>query len=184
MARTRPLLATLVASLVLCANAAWSAEIDPFIGEYQGRANAETTSGDQARDLGVVIDKTDKGFVVKWKTVISKASGKVSSREYSVNFEPSGRDDIYASAMKPGLFGGSKPLDPMKGDPYVWARINDNTLTVYAMLITDSGEYEMQVYERTLVDGNLKLDFTRYRRSKVLSRVEAILKKRKSGSSY
>jgi len=156
----------------------WSGSIDAFVGEYRGSAKVESGSDSHQRDLDVEIQSTDKGFSVRWKTVISKSSGKVSSREYAVNFEPSGRSDIYASAMKPGLFGGSKPLDPMKGDPYVWARIEGSTLTVYAMLITDSGEYEMQVYERTLAAGGLKLNFTRYRRAQVLSHVEATLLKK------
>jgi len=161
--------------LIAHTSVVWSGSIDAFVGEYQGSAKVESGGNSQTRDLDVEILNTDKGFTVRWKTVISKASGEISSREYTVNFEPSERTGIYASAMKPGLFGGSKPLDPMKGDPYVWARVEGSTLTIYAMLITDSGEYEMQVYERTLADDGLKLDFTRYRRAQVLSHVKATL---------
>lgn len=180
MTMSRCALSTIAVGWLLFAQPSlvWSGNINAFVGEYRGSANVESGSDSQKRDLDVEIQNTDKGFSVRWKTVISKASGKVSSREYEVNFEPSGRADIYASAMKPGLFGGSKPLDPMNGDPYVWARIEGSTLTVYAMLITDSGEYEMQVYERTLAKGGLKLDFTRYRRAQVLSHVKAMLLKK------
>jgi len=167
--------------VTLLANAA-SSDWKPFTGTYTGTAMADTDEGAQSRDMTVKIAETDDGFRVEWDTSRVKASGKIKRDSYSIDFAPSNRDGIYASRMAPGLFGGRRPLDPLKGEPYVWARIEGKTMTVYAMLIDDTGNYEMQVYERTLVEEGLDLHFTRYRRSKVLSEVRALLKREKSSS--
>jgi len=154
-----------------------------FVGTYSGTANAQTSSGSQSRDMAVSISEIDDGFRVEWDTSRLKPTGKIKRNSYSIDFAPSDRAGIYASRMAPGLFGGRKPLDPLKGEPYVWARIEGKTMTVYAMLIDSTGNYEMQVYERTLVADGLDLHFTRYRRSQVLSEVRAVLT-RKKPSSY
>ena len=146
-----------------------------FVGKYSGTATASTESGDQQRTLQVEISEIDDGFRVIWDTSRVKETGKIKRDEYKIDFAKSDREGIYASRMKPGLFGDRKPLDPLKGEPYVWARIDDTLMTVYAMLINDSGDYEMQVYERQLVEDGMVLNFTRYRRSKVLSHIEARL---------
>jgi hypothetical protein len=61
------------------------------------------------------------------------------------------------------MFGNRVPMDPLSGDPFVWCRIAGRTLTVYALLINDAGRYDLQIYDRTLVDEGLELKFTRLR---------------------
>ena len=77
--------------------------------------------------------------------------------------------------MKTNVFGGRVALDPLKGDPYVWARITGDTLTVFALLITEDGDYEMQVYDRTLTPKGLDLVFLRTRHGKEPALIKAIL---------
>ena len=48
------------------------------------------------------------------------------------------------------MFGHQVPLDPLKGDPYVWCRIVGRVLTLYSLQITDDGGYDLQIYERTV----------------------------------
>jgi len=167
---------SLVTLATLSAGAA-SSDWKAFVGSYTGTAMAATTKGNQSRDMTVTISEARDGFRVEWDTSRVKKSGNFQRDSYSIDFAPSERDGIYASKMAPGLFGGRRPLDPLKGEPYVWARIEGKTMTVYAMLIDDTGNYEMQVYERTLVTEGLELNFTRYRRSEVLSKVSALLKR-------
>src|SRR5581483_11801608 len=69
------------------------------------------------------------------------------------------------------------PLDPLRGDPYVWARIQGATLTVSALLITDDGGYEVHVYDRTLIAGGLLLEHSRVRDGAVLQTVTGTLKR-------
>jgi hypothetical protein len=64
--------------------------------------------------------------------------------------------------MRKDVFGNRAPNDPMKGDPYVWARLQGDTLTVYALIVTPDGSYDMQVYGRTLTKNGMELDFKRF----------------------
>ena len=61
----------------------------------------------------------------------------------------------------------------------MWARVLESTLTVYAMIITDTGAHDMQVYERTLAPGGLSVKFKRLRDEKPLQVVNGILKREK-----
>jgi hypothetical protein len=80
--------------------------------------------------------------------------------------------------MRKDLFGQAVPLDPLEGDPYVWARIDGDTLSVHALLITETGGYELQAYNRTLIEGGLRLEYSRVRDGKVLRTVTGVLTRR------
>ena len=152
--------------------------IEAFFGKYTGQT--VTSGGDEVskRDLSVHIKPAGKGnFSIDWITFTRSASGMRKRKEYSISFKPSERDNVYASAMKKNLFGKSVPLDPIKGEPYVWARIHGKTLTVHAMIITDDGGYEMQVYDRTLNWNGMDLNFSRVRDGKTLKQITGSLLK-------
>ncbi len=168
-----------VAAIAAFAGPAPAAErsIKNFFGTYVGRSISNVGEGLSQRDLNVVIKKHKNGFTLDWTTVTRKADGKVKSKSYSINFRATQRSGIYASAMRNNVFGGAEPLDPLKGDPYVWAGIKGDTLTVHALLITDDGGYEMQVYERTLTEEGLSLKFSRNRDGVPLRRITGTLKK-------
>ncbi|MCZ7600194.1 MAG: hypothetical protein M5U09_24055 [Gammaproteobacteria bacterium] len=173
-------LAHIPALLVLLA--AWPAaagadEIDPFVGSYEGEATVVSNGRESRRDLGVTITSSRDGFAVKWQTTTFREDGSENTKSYSIDFISSEREHIYRSAMKANLFGGREPLDPMKGDPYVWAHITDGTLVVHAMIITEDGGYEMQTYERTLVAEGLDLRFTRIRDGKPLREINTLLRR-------
>ncbi len=151
--------------------------IDPFVGEYTGQATVELDGVEHNRDLKVSIAHTKGGFNVNWDTTKISASGKAKTKSYSINFVSSPRPNVFASAMKVNVFGGSVALDPMQGDPYVWARIDGPILTIYALLILDDGGYEMQVYDRTIADGGLDLRFSRTRNGNSLRDIRALLRR-------
>ena len=148
-----------------------------FFGEYEGRSISSTEQGLSKRDLSVSIQPKGKGFNLKWTTITHKAGGKVKRKAYSIDFRPSRRPNVFASAMRTNKFGGSVPLDPLKGEPYVWGRLRGSTLTVQALMITDEGGYEMQVYERTLTETGLDLTFSRIRDGEQLKLIKGTLKK-------
>lgn len=151
--------------MVFAAGAAGAQDrpIEDFFGSYVGRSISVIGEGLSQRDLNVTIKKHKDGFTLDWSTVTRRHDGKMRSKSYSINFRPTKRPGIFASAMRNNVFGGAEPLDPLKGDPYVWAGIQGDTLTVHAMLITDDGGYEMQVYERTLTEDGMFLKFSRNR---------------------
>lgn len=156
--------------------AAWaSRDYERFYGSYEGEAIVESNGEQARRDLGVMIRKAKEGFQLNWTTTTVRADGSEKSKSYTIEFFPTDRANIYRSAMKANLFGGREPLDPMKGDPYVWAHINDDTLTVHALIINEVGGYEMQTYERTLVDQGLSLHFSRIHNGEPAGEINALL---------
>lgn len=151
--------------------------IEPFFGHYHGTVSVEGQTSEDIREVDVRIypeEDDAENFRIDWETIIHRKKEKATA--YSIHFAPSDREDIYASAMRKNMFGNWVPLNPLKGDPYVWARLKGNTLTVYAMIITDDGGYEMQQYDRTLRDdGHMKLIFTRIRNGERLKTIEGLL---------
>jgi hypothetical protein len=136
-------------------------ELDKFVGRYEGKA-IETTGPktETGRDLSVTIerDAETKGFTVEWTTVIWRPDRKEETQKFKVRFFASKRPHIYAAAMRKDMFGKFLPLDPMTGEPYFWARIQGRTLSIFYVLVTDEGGYEMQVYHRTLSADGKKMD--------------------------
>ncbi len=178
MRRAIPVLLGL-AAMAWCGGAfAESRALKDFFGDYIGRSISHIGEGLSERDLSVTIRAfKKKGFTVDWTTVSRKSDGRTTSKSYSVNFLPVKRKGMFASAMRNDMFGKPVPLDPIKGDPYLWARIGGETLTVYALLIVDQGGYEMQVYERTLTADGLALRFSRVRNGHQLKLITGTLKK-------
>ena len=149
-----------------------------FFGDYEGEAISDTDGELEQRDLKVSIGPIEDGFSINWVVVTTKTGGKVKRKEYTVNFKPSGREGIYRSAMRTNVFGQAVPLDPLQGDPYVWARIEDDALRVHALIIREDGGYELQVYNRVLTPTGLDLSYSRIRDGEVLRTVTGTLKRR------
>jgi hypothetical protein len=163
----RKQLNAIVLVAALMPSLAWADSVDRFVGKFSGES-VQISGSDQAkRDLSVEISKSSdgRGFLVAWKTVIHKASGKDEEQAVQpVRFVPTKRANIYSAASRQDMFGKMVPIDPISGkDPYFWARISGNTLSVFNIIINDDGGYEMQVYERTLVEGGMKVEFQRIR---------------------
>mmetsp|Transcript_7024 Transcript_7024/g.11370 ORF Transcript_7024/g.11370 Transcript_7024/m.11370 type:complete len:81 (+) Transcript_7024:73-315(+) len=77
--------------------------------------------------------------------------------------------------MRRNVFGHEVQLNPMKGEPYVWSRIDGETLTVYSLFVDVDGGYSLQQYDRTLADGGLNLRFQTIRDGEILRAVETFL---------
>jgi len=150
----------LVAALILVGGAARAESIEPFVGTYVGTAVVGTDEKITKRDLNIVISKKDGGFEIDWTTVIPK-DDKTVRRQFKIRFLPTQRPEVFKAAMRMNAFGAAVPLDPLKGDPYVWAAIRGKSLFVYGILVTDKGGYELQVYQRTLKPGGMTVRFQR-----------------------
>lgn len=139
------------------------AAIEPFLGRFEGRTitggDDETTS----RDLTVFIQPDGDRFRIEWTTVTRQSDGEVKRKTYSIGFEKTQRPKIFRSTMRTDMFGHQVPLDPLKGDPYVWCRIVGPVLTLYSLQITDDGGYDLQTYERTVEGDRMSLRFRRLR---------------------
>ena len=155
------------------------ADISRFLGEYSGTADLVTVDGQSTtRDMSVMISETKDGFRVAWESVSHKDDGRKKTKSYEVDFMPSDRPGIFAAAMQRNVFGHAVPLDPMKGEPYVWGRITGDTLTVFSLFLDDTGGYELQQFDRTLAEGGLMLKFSVARNGAPQRSVESFLKRR------
>ncbi len=155
---------------------AW-ADVSRFVGDYVGSAEVISADGDASkRDMSVSISETKEGFTVDWTSATHKPDGRIKEKSYSISFVPSDRDGIYAAAMKRNVFGHAVQLDPMKGEPFVWGRIEGDTLTVYSLFVDDVGGYELQQFDRTLAEGGLTLKFTNLRNGSLQRSVNTFLK--------
>lgn len=183
-AGTAPVRAVLLAaSVLLLALAAQMVRagdlgIAPFVGSYSGSAEMERADGTtQARDMSVEISENKRSFNVEWTTVAYKSSGKVSEKSYDIEFVETDRDGVFAAAQRKNAFGHAVQLDPMQGEPYVWAQLVEDTLTVYSLYVAEDGGYEIQQFDRTLTEGGLKLDFNRLRNGEQMATISAFLSK-------
>jgi hypothetical protein len=156
---------------------ALAANIQEFFGTYTGTAKIERGDSVEDRDMSVTISETSEGFQVSWVSVIHKADGRTKENEYTISFVPTQREGIYSSAMKSNVFGKAVPLDPLKGDPYVWSRLTGDTLTLFSLLIDEEGNYIIQEYHRTLANGGLDLEYRRFYQGTALKAVNAFLSK-------
>ena len=136
--------------------------IEAFFGEYVGTTVVDEGNALSKRDLHVKIGAASKSFRLSWTTVIRKPDGREKTSENAFEFRPSGRAGIFVSAVRKDMFGNQVPLDPLKGESFLWAKIVRDTLSVYAMVINDEGAIELQIYDRTLTDYGLELKFSRF----------------------
>lgn len=168
-------LCTLIAGLaLLCLQV--RADASAFVGTYSGSAEVVALDGTLIpRDMSVEISKTKDGFRVQWTSITYRGDGSVREKSYEIDFVDSGRDGVFAAAQRKNVFGHEVQLDPMKGEPYVWSRIVDNTLTVYSLFVDADGGYSLQQYDRTLADGGLDLRFQTIRDGEIQRAVETFL---------
>lgn len=168
------LLAVALAGIVLAGAARAQSPglaLETFFGTFAGSGVAETPDslyfGTTARDLDVTIGPEGpegKNFRVRWTSVIRSGGGaKPDARRKTATrvFEPTGRAGVYRGAA----------ADPLAGGEIAWARLAGNTLTVYLLVVRADGRYEIQKYDRTLMDTGMKLEFTRLRDGAPVRRV-------------
>ena len=77
--------------------------------------------------------------------------------------------------MQTNVFGKQIPLNSLKGEPFVWSRIVKDTLSVFSLFSNEAGNYEMQKYHRTLAEGELDLEFRRFKNGEKVRAVETFL---------
>jgi len=158
-------IAVLVVAAILASSATASAQkrtlsINHFFGTFSGGGVAENEDSlyfaVTARDFDVVIGPADGGFKVDWTSVIRGGGevGKPRVRKKSTS-------RIFVAGARPGLFTATSSGDPLAGGEMAWARIKDNALMVYLMVIDDDGAYQIQRYERKLSGTGMELTFTR-----------------------
>lgn len=159
----------------------YGADYSQFVGDYSGQVVIETPTGLAKRDLDVIVRREKDGFSLEWSTETQRPDGRIKSDRYFVAFKPAARPGYYAPTDKIDRFGKRIPIDPIAGDPQLMAKIEGQTMTVYASLVADDGAHEVQTYERTLTPGGMKLKFSRVRNGEAIRAIEVDLKNKDQG---
>ena len=149
-------------TLVFPLTAVNAAQIEAFFGNFRGNGIAENSDslyfGVTVRDFDVAIGPSSKGFDVKWTAVIrgggDPAKPNVRRKTLSLSFSPTNR---------PGVFKVENAADPLDGEQFAWARLEDQTFTIYMLTIREDGGYEIQSYPRTLTRQGMDLIYARVR---------------------
>ncbi len=153
--------------------------IKSFFGNYTGSGAEVVGEGLSERDLNLVVKPfKEDGFTLIWTSVLRKKDGRLKKRSHLINFRPVlNRKGIYTAEMRRTPSGLPAPLDPINGDPYVWAGVQDKLLVVHTFYITDDGGYEIHVYTRKLTQDGMSLHWERVRDGKKLKLITAKLQK-------
>ncbi len=173
--RTMRLPAGLLVAVLLC-GAGWARaqapSVQAFFGSYQGTTLFDQEQSED-RELTVIIRPFDEdGFSIRWRTMIFEAGAETPrGRTQVIYFEP--------SASAPGVFAATPPEDaaglasnvPFEGRPLAWARVIGKTLTVNVLTISETGDYVMQTYDRTLTGQGMALRFVRIRNGEEEQRI-------------
>ena len=167
-----------IANTVLPANADQK-NLQDFFGNYVGRNAQIVGEGISDRDLNLVVRRyKNDGFTLIWTSVLHKKGGKVKRIRHLVNFQPvRDRPGIFLAELSKSRSGDRLSLDPITGDPYIWAGVQDKTLIVHTFYITDQAGYEIHVYKRTLTKDGMNLRWERTRDGENLKLITAKLKK-------
>ena len=166
----------LFAVLAIDGALAADARISAFSGSYQGSGVADGRDSVYftitARDLDVTIKTEGGNFEISWTTVTH--NGGPSAR-------PQRKTDKVAfaqlDAKTPNVFRALTAGDPMTGQPYYWARIAGQTLTVYALIVAPNGVYDLTSWSRTLTPTGIDLVFRRQRDGEAMRVVKGKLAK-------
>jgi hypothetical protein len=134
--------------------------IGAFFGIFKGSGIAELESSSQfktsMRETQVEIRPTsDGGFTVAWSTTAPRGNPNQPTQKTKST------EAAFKPTAKPGVYESAKPANPVTGGDLMWARLQRQTLTVYAMTTTEDGRYEMQKWERTLQGTGMTMVYTR-----------------------
>jgi hypothetical protein len=152
--------------------------IKPFLGTYEGTtllSNEEIKS----RELKVAITPAeDGGFRVEWQTTLFKPKADARRKTQSLEFRRSTENPKVYAAVPSDVTAGMDPShDPLDGAPYAWARIDDRTLTINVLTISEDGDWVVQVYDRVLTKQGMALSFARVRNGYVEQRLWGTLER-------
>ena len=158
-------IATMLALVALSVSSTAQAadrKIDDFFGRWLGTGEAsQGQAKTQSRDSEVIIEKAADGFKISWTTMSSDVSQPTKSKVKTaeLTFKPGG---------KPGYFIEVKAGNPLDGKKSTWARVSGDTLTINQLVVSDDGQWDVTIYDRTLKDpSTMEMAFTRLTNGKV-----------------
>ncbi len=181
------------------------ASVEDFYGVFQGETTYLTATGAKKRGISVsfspVADAMPgvEGVEVSWTTLSKRADGTFNSKTHDAVFVPADpAETIFVAVKSSGRAEDITKLEEVQGDqkdddktvaprsprdprgtaPYLWGRIQENTFSIYVVVVAEDGGYEIQVYNRTLTKEGMTLVYSRNRAGEHLKLLEAFLKRK------
>ncbi len=153
------------------------ASLKKFFGSYSGYGFAQDSKGpflNTERDFELAIRPLEPdGFEVSWTTVKRKGSNpnalKTVMSRHASSFRPAG---------KPGIYHDVTNGNPLEGGLLSWARLQGDFLTVYRLVIQESGIPELHIYRRMRTAKGLELLFNALRGDKIVRTVRGRYKRK------
>lgn len=151
--------------------------IERLAGRYVGVNVGEATTSVTPAPSDIHLDMQPSGqrFVLRWQSLSVLATG--TRHHYEVVFKKTPRSGIYLAEMGCDLFGNARPLDPGRGEPYMWAYIGDAELTLYAMYIANDGSHDLSRYLYRWAGDSVTLKYERVRNEQPIERLQAVLRR-------
>jgi len=153
--------------------------VGPFVGTYVGTAEVFGPDGtlEERRDMDiVVVDEPRGGFTIRWINV-TLVDGRrdvpgVERRLDEVRFMEGESPGRFVEEVRGSLFERRRAVEPLEGDPIVWARIDGDSLGIFNFVLRDDGAYALQTYERILTDVGMDIVYRSIVEGEVIRRIE------------
>ncbi len=177
--------ALLFTAILLFSGAAAAADgiVEKFFGSFAGTTT--WGAGLSPRDINVVIAPRGEGFTVAWDTISLRDPTKPKRKSHAVDLVATPHDNLFVAKAHLGRTDGPLASDPLKGalpkTPLVWARVENDTRSLYTLERTADGRADVQAYHRTLSGDRMKLHFIRYLEGKAVKQTKGKMR-RTSGS--
>jgi len=136
-----------------------------FFGTWQGVTLSASLGSEgltfSPDDLDVRIEPDSEGFKMSWMSLThGESPGELVREPVEARFAPTDRPGVFAfnpeeSSLLLGLFGDPSTSNPLEGEPLLWARVEDQTLSVYGLVIGTDGNFDLYQHVRTLADDGM-----------------------------
>jgi hypothetical protein len=130
--------------------------VESFYGVWLGSAVTESKTDEgfkvTSRELYASILPADDGFSMEWAAIRRKGSDDSTPIRMQVA--------QFVATDKPNVWRTEPNESPLDG-VFTYARLRDGMLSVYNIGVDDRGVLETQIYHRSVVKGEMQLEFTR-----------------------
>lgn len=147
-------------------------EIRDFFGHWAGVSVIENGLGSNlsvgTQDLDVAIRRQADGFRICWTTLHAGDPGDPIRTEWRFVFGPGDARNTWKATE------AGNELTTRRG---VWANLRGRTLTIFGIITNEDGYSNLHIYDRTLDELGMRLDFLRTDRGQVLRNLSGRLKR-------
>ena len=153
--------------------------IGKFYGSFEGAAI--WGSGIMPREMSVVISPIEGGINIFWDTTSLKDLNSIKSKSHSIDLLKISNSNLFLEKSQKNRTDIPTVRDP-KGSllprtSLIWARVDENTLSLYIYVRKKTNLDDLQVYRRTVDGENMRLHFIRYRDGRIVKQTKGKLRR-------